>query len=174
MNETPDNAAATDGVFAPAFIEIPTRLHLRECPDCGITFGLPLDLYLKRLAVKAAIYCPAGHLIELADDDAKPQNFLEEMAHMLAQLRQATVDADQLRNTLARVPRLAAAPPSEEEMQRRIKYLVNRAHHTIYGKNVCRFCEKVGANDASLRQHLKRDHLEEIAQLPPIFFDYKR
>jgi hypothetical protein len=70
---------------------------------------------------------------------------------------------------LFRVSRPSALP--DLELEKRLRYLVNRARHTDYGKVICPFCEGVSASDSTLKIHLKRNHRQEAASAPADFFD---
>jgi uncharacterized Zn finger protein (UPF0148 family) len=172
MSEEATNPASSPHHNDAALLEIPQRFAFHACGACGINFAMPAELYLRRVADAGRIYCPAcGNLIELSATTPAKLDALERAAELLAKLRQAEHDNERLKNALARVPRSSAPPVSDEELERRLRHLVNRARHTEYGKVVCRFCEMTSARDSTLKIHLKQKHSQEVAEMPPEFFD---
>ncbi len=159
-----------DAAFAPAYVELPEPLRVEVCPDCGLTFFVRLDWHAAQAERRAVVYCPAGHMIDLA----KPVPFDPTRAtvrELLARLRAAETDNQRLRNALDRVPRLASRPPDAAELERRFKWLANHAHRTAYGQGACHFCGKQFKDQTSGVRHLKAYHVGETAALPVEHFD---
>src|SRR5947209_20610007 len=42
-------------------LDVAACLRIHACPECGIAFGLPAQLYLFRVEHKQPIHCPNGH-----------------------------------------------------------------------------------------------------------------
>jgi hypothetical protein len=152
-------------------IDVLNRLRVVGCPTCAILFALPLEIYLRRMTEKGNIFCPNGHVALLTPESETPEELAILQVEMVAEIRQLKHDADQLRNTLGRMPHAPEGPISDEELERRIKYLVNRAKTTAYGRLACRFCESVSKHGPGLKRHLKRLHRDEIAAISSEYFD---
>jgi hypothetical protein len=152
-------------------VDAMNRLRIASCPDCGIVFALPMDLWLSRTNASAQIFCPSGHAIALHPKTEAPASMLLLQVQMLAEIRQDKNEIDRLKNTLARMPQLPVMPMTEAEVLRRVKFIANRARRTGVGRPICRFCESHSATDTGLTKHLKRNHLREVIDLPAAFFN---
>jgi hypothetical protein len=157
---------------AAAAEKILTRLTIVACPTCGVAFGLPTGLYLARLGEKGgAITCPNGHANPLAGKAAKGDWFTlymlasAEASRLENALRTAEGELEQLRP-----PPGPPQPPSEEEIQRRVRVLAEAARRVVGGSGLARRCRFCGKGCSDLRRHLLRNHKAEIAAAPVAMF----
>src|SRR5437773_2360307 len=127
---------------------------------------MPADVYLRRLRDRGPIFCPTyGHANHLGAADLDKIDATAHALQLLADLRHARHDADQLRSALARAPQPPAGPVDDAEMTRRIRFLLNRAIIADGGRLICRLCEATSAGRNALKAHFKREHLDAIATL---------
>jgi ribosomal protein S27E len=162
---------------SPTHIDAVNRLRLDSCPSCGIVFALPTELFSRRVASRENIFCPGcAHKIALAPGGLGSVDALVMNAQLVTDLRQRTHERDQFANLLAQMPPRPQGEITEEELLRRIRYVMNRAKIAEavegrgYGRLVCMFCEGLYRTRASLQAHLKRDHLDSLRTLAPEFF----
>jgi hypothetical protein len=162
--------AAQEELAKPRSIDALSRLHLRSCPQCGVQFGLPLELWLARRQDGKPIYCPVGHVIETAGRQAeKVSDFAILMTDLLVDLRGAKHENDLLREKMATM-RGPAVEVDEAELKRRMKFIVNhRAREVNFGRRACPICESVHGG-SGLLCHLRKNHVDEIRAMPAEYF----
>ncbi|MBA3776657.1 MAG: hypothetical protein H0X11_09485 [Betaproteobacteria bacterium] len=164
------HAATTATTPTPQPLDVPTRLYFTACPDCGVTFAIPADAYLHRIESKGSIYCPiGGHPIELSPASADADLYARYL-QSLRELRQRGGEIQELKNELARRPLPADKPIDAAELKRRIQFLIVRAERAAFGQTVCRFCGNTSRSNNGYKQHLKRNHPDEIGEMDAGFF----
>jgi len=137
-----------------------------SCPECGVVFALPMEIFLIRCSERGTIYCPHGHLIELAPRDEGS------VIDLLGELRQIKHELATALHTLARIPQPNTGPIRDDEFERRVRILTNRSEKVgLMERPRCCLCAKTSTSNYNLRRHLKRRHDQEIRELADSYFN---
>ena len=141
-------------------------LRIVACAVCGISHAIPLAAYLAAVRDRLPIYCPRGHTWMPRAADADPDLNLP---GMVIELRAALADAGA--RLAAAQAELAEAgingnPPGKRELRRRANYLANVAEVSKAGDVVCPCCGRA-KRQYCLAVHLRRQHADELAAMPP-------
>jgi hypothetical protein len=170
MNKSKRSFAAT---VANNFAEVPAeKLHFHACAECGVVFGLPAPVYLRRLQESGTIFCPAaGHPNRLDAADLERIERGSITLRLLGELHNAKCEISRLLSEQRRRQGGVSVADDRAEMTRRLRHLVNFAPTANDGRLVCRICQSPSANRGALKAHLKREHMAAIAAKPAEFFD---
>jgi hypothetical protein len=158
--------ALNDTPAQPETLDVPTRLRVLNCGNCGVTFALPASLYLNIVAAAGKVFCPSAHPNETrrADLDGELLSTHIELLAEVATLRGLTASLErELAAVQIRLP--AKEPIGKQELKRRCKILAARAERTEYGRRLCVFCGRERAG-GSIHRHYEREHPHEVADLP--------
>ena len=155
------SGTAGHAIAVPAPILIPTGtleavtlLHICQCGSCGILYAVPLVTYAQRVEQSAAIYCPNGH-----SNVATPQRFNGTPAGMVEELQQLRCENLQFKRIVAS---FGPCVLTKKEISRRAVILSERQETLEYGHVLCPFCGQRKRHRNALRNHLYRQHLEDL------------
>jgi len=167
-----------DLAFAsPIALQLRLAMSIMICPECSTLFGVALTLYAKKLEEGGAICCPNGHAVAVGggEVDGQGKSLLNpaEMRHLAEDLADAShrlsCQEEELRTLRARLE--SAGLATNREVRRRSNVLSNRAEPAKYGELVCPACGKAKRNTSALCNHLYRQHLELVRQMPAVQFE---
>lgn len=147
--------------------DVAVRFCFVSCAVCGVGFALPMALYLERVSTGAAIYCPNGHEHKATVDQDSPAG---SRGHLLSELQQVRFDNLQLQRDLARY---AVSPPplDAKELKRRAGILSAHAEGVGIGGVICVLCGNEKRGRSALRNHLIRQHAEDLKLEPASRFE---
>jgi len=162
---------------SPIALQLRLAVSIMICPECSILFGVPLSLYAKKLEEGGAICCPNGDLVGVGggEVDGQGKSLLNPagMRHLAEDLADAShrlsCQEEELRTLRARLE--SAGFPTNQEVRRRCNILSHRAEPAKYGELICLVCGKAKRNAAALSNHLYRQHLESVRQMPAVQFE---
>ena len=118
-----------------------TGLTATACGDCGISFGLPDDVYAARRTDGGAFYCPNGHRISWSENDNQ-------------RLKRELKQANDLRS------RIAAERDQAEASRRAWKGQATKLRNRA-AAGTCPFC---GEHVYQLSRHVSRKHPDEASR----------
>lgn len=117
-------------------------LVVKECPSCGITYGVPEDFNRKRSEDGETWYCPRGHRVHYGETDVQRlQKALDQSEHSRTWAQQRHRDECIKRRGVER--RLSAT-----------QGVVTRTKNRI-ARGICLCCNKTFAD---LRKHMTHKH----------------
>ena len=137
-----------------AKLEAVILLHLCQCGTCGVYYAAPLVLYTNLAANAGLIHCPNGHA-----NTAAPIGAGGTPGGMAAELQQLRFEKAQHEQAAARFGPVAI---TLKELRRRARTLSELAEPLKYGQVICPYCGKRKQNQSSLRNHLYRQHEEDL------------
>lgn len=120
-----------------------TTLEVISCGNCGIPFGLPVDLAAARREDGGSFYCPNGHFVGWAETEAKRL-------------------ARELRAARDRTAAWQARAEGAEASLRTTKGHVTRLRRQVLAGE-CPFC---GQHLRDLARHIGRRHPDEPEAAP--------
>ena len=155
------SGTAGHAIAVPAPILIPTGtleavtlLHVCQCGSCRILYAVPLVTYAQRVEQSAAIYCPNGHA-----NVATPLGLNGRPAGMVEELQQLRCENLQFKRIIAK---FGPAPLTPKQISRRAVILSEKQETLDYGQVLCPFCGQQKRHKHALRNHLYRQHLEDL------------
>ena len=152
----------------PETLDAQIRLRVVICTSCDCIYALPLSLYLRIASDGGSLHCPHGHLNEARSEP--PEQILQQRHALLEEVVTLRTQVATAERELTALRRFAPAP-DEKEVKRRCELLVHRAKRANFGRPLCRFCGREQASNARLKDHLRRTHRAEVAELPAREFE---
>lgn len=146
-------------VFSGEILEAATMLRRCQCQVCGILFAVPLTLYSERATQSGSVHCPNGHPNAATADEAD-----RSARGVIVELQQLRMENLQLRRTVSKLCPIAITP---KELKRRATVLSERAETLRYGQVLCSYCGNKKRGQSALRNHLLRQHEEDL-RLDPV------
>jgi hypothetical protein len=146
-------------------------------PGCSTLFGVALTLYAKKFKDGVAIDCPNGHAVGVGGGAVDGQDKvlldpdgLRHLAEDLADTsHRLSCQEEELRMLRARLE--SAGLATNREVRRRCNILSHRAEPAKYGELICPVCGKAKRNGPAVSNHLYRQHLESVRQMPAVQFE---
>ncbi len=169
--EPPAMPATPALVLPPGMIESSVILRIESCLECGAVFGIGAELLMQRINEKGKICCPNGHAFDAARIEPSGSDLVGTVARLVNALRNSQRERDRLATLLSRMPRQDAGPISDEEFERRLRWLMNHAERLQNtGRIVCRFCQATRKQPRDIKSHFKASHRADVAAMPAEVF----
>jgi len=149
----------------PLSLDLRTSMRVVICADCSMLFLVPAAFWDGRRESGEGICCPAGHIHPPCTDPLSTHYLAEELADASHRLACQAEELGALRAKLG-----TAGVPDNREVRRRSNILSHRAEPAKYGELICPVCGKAKRNATALSNHLYRQHLESVRQMPAVEF----